>query len=164
MSFIGELSFTLGQHLADHQLTLTTAESCTGGGIAQAITDIPGSSQWFSHGFISYSNIAKQQLLGVEYDLIERHGAVSQAVAEAMAIGALSVATADLSVAVTGIAGPGGGTPEKPVGTVWISWGSTTSTVESQRFLFSGDRNSVRNQSVIESLKGLICLLEKNTV
>jgi len=168
MSLIDELSHQLVRQLTHHKLILTTAESCTGGGISQALTDIPGSSQCFSHGFISYSNLAKQQLLGVEAALIKQHGAVSQVVVEAMALGALNKANADIAVAVSGIAGPSGGTVEKPVGTVWISWlsrGFTAgSTPKSQRFQFSGDRKSVRNQSVEESLKGLIKITVKNTV
>ncbi len=168
MSLIDELSHQLVEQITHQKLMLTTAESCTGGGISQAVTDVSGSSQCFSHGFITYSNLAKQQLLSVDAALIEQHGAVSQSVVEAMALGALDKANADVAVAVSGIAGPGGGTVEKPVGTVWISWvrrGITTDSVPiSQRFQFSGNRKSVRNQSVEESLKGLIKITVKNTV
>ncbi|MFT5116926.1 MAG: nicotinamide-nucleotide amidase [Kiritimatiellia bacterium] len=158
------LSLELGQSLSRRQLTVTTAESCTGGGIAQAITDIPGSSQWFSQGFITYSNSAKQQLLGVNPQLFEIEGAVSQAVVEAMATGALKAANAELSIAISGIAGPDGGTVEKPVGTVWICWLEQHAIPVSQCFQFMGDRKEIRNQAVIEALRGIIDLANKNTV
>jgi nicotinamide-nucleotide amidase len=164
MSLIDELSLELAACLREQQLTITTAESCTGGGIAQAITDVPGSSQWFSHGFVTYSNAAKQQLINVPPSLIQHHGAVSQQVVEAMAIGALNVANSDLAVAVSGVAGPSGGTPEKPVGTVWIAWLLKSQPVTSQLFVFSGDRKNIRNQSVVESFKGSLETLRKNTV
>lgn len=164
MSLIYELSAELGRCLANQQLMLTTAESCTGGGIAAAITDVPNSSTWFSHGFVTYSNAAKQQQLHINPTLIETYGAVSQPVVEAMAAGALAVASADLAIAVSGIAGPDGGTNEKPVGTVWIAWVRPNNRPTSQMFSFSGDRKSVRNQSVIASLKGALSLVENNTV
>lgn len=164
MPRIQDLSEQLGQHLVARQLIVTTAESCTGGGVAQAITDIAGSSQWFSHGFITYSNQAKQQLLNVDSDLINTYGAVSQDVVESMACGALLASGADVAVAVSGIAGPDGGSSEKPVGTVWIGWASQENLVSSQKFLFLGNRNSVRNQSVEKSLEGLIEIIIKNTV
>lgn len=163
MSLIDSLSLELGQYLQQQNLTVTTAESCTGGAIAQAITNISGSSAWFSHGFITYSNQAKQELLDLSPDLFIEQGAVSQAVVEAMAAQALTLAHADLSVAVSGIAGPNGGSPEKPVGTVWIAWATVHQPVISQRFQFDGDRKSIRNQTVIESLKKLI-KMTKNTV
>jgi nicotinamide-nucleotide amidase len=164
MSRSYNLSLELGQYLSQRQLTVTTAESCTGGGIAQAITDIPGSSQWFSQGFITYSNSAKQQLLGVSPTLFETQGAVSQAVVEAMAIGSLKVANAELAIAISGVAGPDGGTVEKPVGTVWICWLAQHALPVSHCFHLSGDRKSIRHQSVIEALQGLIELIRKNTV
>lgn len=164
MPRIQDLSDQLGQHLVARQLIVTTAESCTGGGVAQAITAIAGSSQWFSHGFITYSNQAKQQLLNVDSDLINTYGAVSQDVVESMACGALLASGADVAVAVSGIAGPDGGSSEKPVGTVWIGWASQENLVSSQKFLFLGNRNSVRNQSVEKSLEGLIEIIIKNTV
>ncbi len=156
MNSIQTLSNILGKQLQQQQLTIATAESCTGGGIAQAITDVAGSSQWFTHGFVTYSNQAKQQLLNVKPQIIQCHGAVSQKVVEAMAMGALEASGASLAVAVSGIAGPDGGSPEKPVGTVWIAWQRYNMPPESQCFLFMGDRKSIRNQAVSESLKGVI--------
>lgn len=147
-----------GQLLAAGQ-TLATAESCTGGMIAKCITDLPGSSAWFDRGWVTYSDRAKRQELGVAAGLIKQHGAVSERVARAMARGALQFSLASVSVAVTGIAGPDGGTPEKPVGTVWIAWArreGVHTRVESRRFLFSGDRDAVRRQSAEEALKGLL--------
>ncbi len=158
------LAQQLGQLLMASGTTVTTAESCTGGGISQAITQIAGSSQWFGHGFVTYSNDAKTQLLNVPAAVITEQGAVSQAVVEAMAIGAAEKAQADYAIAVSGIAGPDGGTPEKPVGTVWIAWQSSKNTVSSEKFIFQGDRNSVRNQAVEKSLQGLIEIIQKNTV
>ena len=156
MSTIDKLCQELGQKLIGRGYCVTTAESCTGGGIAQAITDIAGSSQWFSHGFVTYSNQAKQQLLAVPESLFLEHGAVSQAVAEAMVEGAINTANADLGVAVSGVAGPGGGSQEKPVGTVWIAWKLKNNPVKSRCYLFSGNRKNIRNQSVTESLTALI--------
>jgi nicotinamide-nucleotide amidase len=159
-----QLATQVGQLLSARGAVMTTAESCTGGGIAQAITAIAGSSQWFGHGFITYSNMAKAQMLAVPADMITVHGAVSQPVVEAMAIGAIQHAQADYAIAVSGIAGPQGGTPEKPVGTVWIAWKSPQQPVRSQKFVFSGDRNSVRNQAVKNALSVLIEVIQKNTV
>ncbi|ODS23733.1 damage-inducible protein CinA [Candidatus Endobugula sertula] len=164
MELKNELSVELGQYLRESQWMVTTAESCTGGGIAQAITNIAGSSQWFTHGFVTYSNLAKQQLLGVDASLFDSVGAVSSEVVEAMAEGAKAVARADFAIAVSGIAGPGGGSTQKPVGTVWIGWSNRDSTTFSQRYLFSGNRQSIRNQSIIEALKGLIKIIKINTV
>lgn len=158
------LSAELGLLLSTQNLLVTTAESCTGGGIAEAITRIAGSSRWFSHGFVTYSNEAKSQLLNVSPSLIEKHGAVSQPVVEAMALGAQQAANADFSIAVSGVAGPDGGTVNKPVGTVWIGWCQRECDPFSTCYQFSGNRKSIRKQTVIESLQGLIHLIEKNTV
>ena len=139
---------------------IATAESCTGGRIAGHCTDLAGSSDWFERGFISYSNASKTALLGVDAALIEAQGAVSEAVALAMAEGALRLSQADLAVAVTGVAGPGGGTAAKPVGTVWLAWawrdaaGLVCTLVQHQRF--DGDRAAVRLASVAAALQGLI--------
>ena len=138
-----------------NKISLTTAESCTGGLIAAACTDLPGSSQWFERGFVTYSNAAKTELLGVDAALIERDGAVSESVAMAMVQGAIKHRRAEVAVAVTGIAGPDGGSAKKPVGTVWIAWsvlGKTTAT----RHHFAGDRAAVREQTVLSALQGLI--------
>lgn len=122
MEHIQALANQLGDALAKQQWVATTAESCTGGGVATAITDIAGSSQWFDRAFITYSNEAKMQMLGVQAETLANHGAVSEPVVEQMAEGALTNSLADISVAISGIAGPTGGTEEKPVGTVWFAW------------------------------------------
>jgi nicotinamide-nucleotide amidase len=155
---LNRLSVQLGRYLLQQGHTITTAESCTGGGVAHAITDTSGSSQWFSHGFIVYSDLAKQQLLQVDAGDLERYGAVSQQVAEAMAVGAVAATQADVAIAVTGIAGPEGGSEQKPVGTVWIAWSKKDFSVISQDFHFEGNRKSIRYQTVIEALKGVMVL------
>jgi nicotinamide-nucleotide amidase len=131
---------------------LATAESCTGGMIAAACTDLAGSSAWFERGFVSYSNEAKTELLGVPAALIATHGAVSREVAEAMATGALARSRATVAVAVTGIAGPGGATPGKPVGTVWLAWAVRGLASGAERLNLSGDRAAVRSQTVEAAL------------
>ncbi len=138
---------------------MASAESCTGGLIAGACTDLSGSSNWFERGFVTYSNAAKTEMLGVDAALIEAHGAVSEAVARAMAIGALRHSHAQVSVAVTGVAGPTGGSLDKPVGTVWFGWCvAETSTSEMHRF--AGDRAAVRLQTVQLALTRLVELLD----
>ena len=138
---------------------LATAESCTGGLIAGACTDLAGSSNWFERGFVSYSNAAKTELLGVDPDLIVRHGAVSEPVARAMAQGALQHSKAQCALAVTGIAGPGGGSADKPVGTVWFAW-ATPDGVHSEMQRFDGDRAQVRSATVQHSLAVLLSLAQ----
>lgn len=133
---------------------LATAESCTGGLIAGACTEVAGASNWFDRAFITYSNTAKTELLGVPAALIERHGAVSEAVARAMARGAAERAGVPATVAVTGVAGPGGGSAEKPVGTVWFGW-CVQGDVQAQRCCFAGDRAAVRLQTVAHALQEL---------
>ncbi|MDE2414970.1 MAG: CinA family protein [Comamonadaceae bacterium] len=137
---------------------LATAESCTGGMIAAACTDLAGSSQWFERGFVSYSNAAKTELLGVPAGLIAQHGAVSEPVARAMAEGAVQHSAAQVSVAVTGVAGPTGGTPDKPVGTVWFGW-CVAGATHSAMMHFAGDRAAVRAQTVRHALARLAQLL-----
>lgn len=134
---------------------MATAESCTGGLIAGACTDIAGSSDWFERGFVSYSNQAKTEMLGVDAALIEAHGAVSEAVALAMARGAVAHSRAQCSLAVTGVAGPGGGSPAKPVGTVWFGW-CVDGHTDAECLRFDGDRAAVRQQTVEHALKGLL--------
>lgn len=134
---------------------LATAESCTGGLIAGACTDLAGSSDWFERGFVSYSNAAKTELLGVPAALIDAHGAVSEPVALAMAEGALARSHADWAVAVTGIAGPGGGSAEKPVGLVWLAWMRRGGAAQAERHVFPGDRAAVRAATVARALAGL---------
>jgi nicotinamide-nucleotide amidase len=137
---------------------LATAESCTGGMISAACTDLAGSSNWFERGFVSYSNDAKTELLGVDAALIAQHGAVSEAVARAMAAGAVSRSKAQVAVAVTGVAGPTGGTRAKPVGTVWFGW-SVQGVVTTEMIHFAGDRAAVRAATVNHALRGLIELI-----
>ncbi len=137
---------------------LATAESCTGGGIGHAITAMAGSSQWFAGGVISYGNDVKEQLLQVSQQVLQQHGAVSEAVAIAMAEGARTLLNTDLAVATTGIAGPGGGSAEKPVGTVWIAWSMAGSNV-ARHFEFCGDRGQIRQQAVEQALQGVVALL-----
>jgi nicotinamide-nucleotide amidase len=138
---------------------VSVAESCTGGGLAAAITRIAGSAKWFDRGFVTYSNEAKRELLGVSARTLRNHGAVSEPVAREMARGVLKRSPSALSVSITGIAGPGGGTREKPVGTVWIAWGVREGPLQSRQFLFKGGRVEVRKQTVAMALQGLIDLL-----
>jgi nicotinamide-nucleotide amidase len=145
----------LGKILLEREAVVTTAESCTGGGIAEAITAVAGSSQWFDCAFIAYANKAKQKLLGVEQSLLDQFGAVSKQVVEQMALGAIEASKADYAVAVSGIAGPDGGTANKPVGTVWICWHTPKVTI-SEKFILQGDRQSVREQAVKISLQQLL--------
>ena len=154
-----ELATHVGVALKEKHLFLATAESCTGGGVAQAVTEIPGSSEWFDRGFVTYSNDSKTGLLGVSAALIAQHGAVSEEVAQAMAVGALANSSAGLSLSTTGIAGPGGAVPGKPVGTVCFCW-AMGRTIRTERQVFSGDRRAVRQQSVVHALKGLLRFLE----
>lgn len=150
-----ELATQVGLHLHQRQLLLATAESCTGGGIAAAMTDIAGSSAWFECGFVTYSNAAKSTMLGVPAALIAAHGAVSEEVAAAMAQGALAHSGAQVAVSTTGIAGPGGAVPGKPVGTVCFGWAGKDG-VRTQRMQFDGDRQAVREQAVAFALQGLL--------
>ncbi|RMG34212.1 MAG: CinA family protein [Gammaproteobacteria bacterium] len=145
----------LAERLTRRGEMLATAESCTGGWIAKVLTDRPGSSAWFDCGFVTYSNQAKEEMLGVPADVIAIHGAVSHETVVAMAAGALARSRASWSMAVSGIAGPGGGTPEKPVGTVWLAWG-TPEGVGSACEHFPGDRNQVRAATVERALRGLL--------
>ena len=153
------LAKRVGGRLLGQGRRLTTAESCTGGWIAKALTDVPGSSQWFGEGFVTYSNDAKVRRLKVPRSVLESDGAVSQAVAIAMAEGALLRAGADVSVAVTGIAGPDGAVPGKPVGTVWLCWAERRGgriRVTAERKNFRGDRETVRRKTVETALRGLL--------
>ena len=153
-----ELATRVGHTLKAKGLLLATAESCTGGGIAHAITEIAGSSEWFDCGFVTYSNASKNELLDISEALIAQHGAVSEEIAGAMAEGAVANSSSDVAVSTTGIAGPGGAVPGKPVGTVCFGWrvGDKTYT---ERLVFKGDRQEVRAQTVEHSLKGLLKLL-----
>ncbi|RFO96103.1 damage-inducible protein CinA [Rhodoferax lacus] len=152
----------LAATLLAQQRMLATAESCTGGLIAAACTDLAGSSEWFERGFVTYSNAAKSDMLGVDAQLIARHGAVSEIVARAMAQGALQQSLAQVSVAVTGVAGPSGGSADKPVGTVWFAWG-LPGAVHSEMRRFNGDRAAVRAATVQHALQRLLTLLNTQT-
>ena len=155
-SLIDALSAELGSLLAARGWRVTAAESCTGGLVAGAITATAGSSSWFDQAFVTYSNAAKADALGVADRVLEAHGAVSEAVACAMADGARTRAGADVAVAVTGIAGPGGGTSQKPVGTVCFAWALRDAPVVSATRRFDGDRTAIRRASVVAALEGLI--------
>jgi nicotinamide-nucleotide amidase len=155
-----ELSAVVGAACRQRRLFLATAESCTGGWVAQVITHTAGSSEWFERGFVTYSNEAKIGMLGVRAQTIERFGAVSPETAAEMAAGALTNSRATLSLAITGIAGPGGGTPEKPVGTVCFGWCRAGETALTETLIFAGDRESVRRQAVLHSLRGLLLRLD----
>ena len=150
-----ELVLELGERLHERGWWLSCAESCTGGGIAAALTDVAGSSAWFDRGFVTYSNQAKQEMLGVSPETLMRYGAVSRETVVEMAGGALLRSKADLSVAVSGVAGPGGGTADKPVGTVWIAWASDR-IVDSLHEHYPGDRAAVRAATVDTALRGLL--------
>ena len=154
-----ELASALGGKLRDGRDMLVTAESCTGGWIAKAMTDVAGSSEWFDCGMVAYSHEAKQALLGVRPGTLEEHGAVSRETAVEMVSGALVHSGATLAVAVTGIAGPGGGTEDKPVGTVWIAWKRRAGDSRAELFHFDGDRDAVRRCTVMAALQGLEPLL-----
>ncbi len=154
---ITRLAAHLGERLLVCGAQVTTAESCTGGGIAEAITRISGSSAWFEAGYVTYSNAQKTTQLGVPADLFPRVGAVSRDVVEAMARGAQARSGARFAVAVSGIAGPDGGSAEKPVGTVWLAW-ADGEQVFAERRLFDGDRAAVRRQTVEAALEGLLRL------
>lgn len=157
------LAAQLGGMLKAHGLMLATAESCTGGGVTQAVTDVAGSSAWFERGFITYSNLAKQQMLGVSEETLKQHGAVSEATVREMVAGALQHSNAQVALAVSGIAGPDGGTADKPVGTVWFAWGIKHGAVYAQRHQISGNRAEVRAQAVHIALQGMISLLGQRT-
>lgn len=146
----------LGLRLGGKQAFLAVAESCTGGLIAKRITDVAGSSGWFERGLVVYSNQAKQDLLGVAPELLEQSGAVSRECALAMARGLLVMTPADWGLAVTGIAGPGGGSPEKPVGLVWLAWSRRGGAVEAEALQLSGSREQIRAAAADAALRGLL--------
>lgn len=156
-----QLSKRLGEQLLQRNWRIATAESCTGGGVAAAITATPGSSAWFEYGIVSYANTAKEKLLGVSSATLEREGAVSEAVVIEMARGVLALAGADIAVAISGIAGPGGGSPEKPVGTVWFGWVMATGDVKTELKSFDGGRAEVQRQAVVFALEWTFKLLER---
>jgi nicotinamide-nucleotide amidase len=153
---LSTLGILAGGRLKERGERLVSAESCTGGWVAQVVTSVSGSSEWFERGFVTYSNEAKQELLGVRIETIARHGAVSEEVAREMALGALAASHGTLAVAVTGVAGPSGGTPAKPVGMVCFAWAGRHGTARSETRHFTGNREKVRRQSVLRALQGVI--------
>lgn len=153
---IDDLASRLGLALKLHGLTLATAESCTGGGIAEAVTRVPGASGWFDRGFVTYSYESKADLLGVRRETLLDFGAVSEEVARQMVEGAIARSRGQVAVAVTGIAGPDGGLPDKPVGTVWFAWKFPKKSIISEVCHFSGDREAVRQQTVAHALSKLL--------
>jgi nicotinamide-nucleotide amidase len=157
------LAAQVGGALKSHGMTLATAESCTGGGVTQAITEVAGSSAWFERGFVTYSNLSKQQMLGVRETTLKQYGAVSEMAVREMVAGALANSAAQVALAVTGIAGPDGGTADKPVGTVWFAWGIKHGETHAQRHQLGGNRAEVRAQAVHIALQGLIDLLNQSS-
>ena len=155
-----KLSRTVGERLKSAGATLVTAESCTGGWVAQTLTSVAGSSDWFERGFVTYSDDAKREMLGVRPETLSRHGAVSEETAREMAHGALERSRGTLALAVTGIAGPGGGSAAKPVGMVCFAWAGKSGGVRSETCSFRGDRESVRRQSVLRALEGVLQALD----
>ena len=153
------ISAAVGRRLKRARARLVTAESCTGGWVAQAVTSVAGSSDWFERGFVVYSNAAKEQMLGVKRATLRKHGAVSEQTAREMALGALRHSRASVSLAVTGVAGPGGGSAAKPVGTVCFAW-ARGGAVASETRRFPGGRESVRRRSVLHALEGLLKQLD----
>ncbi len=157
-----ELAGEIGESLSARALQLAVAESCTGGWLAQCCTDIAGASHWFDRGWVTYSNQAKQDCLGVSENTLEKQGAVSKATAIEMAEGALAQSDADISVAITGIAGPDGGSEDKPIGTIWFAWAMPQRTTLVQHQFLSGDRQSIRAQAVEIALRGIQSSLRQN--
>lgn len=156
---IHQLAIRVGERLCEERLLLVTAESCTGGMVAAAITDIAGSSGWFERGFVTYSNQSKTEMVGVPAALIDQYGAVSKAVAGAMAEGALRHSRADIALAITGIAGPGGGSEDRPVGTVSFAWSSGAHTINKTLHL-QGGRRQVRLLATAYALRGVLTLIQ----
>lgn len=154
-----QLATDLGAQLLRAHRKVSAVESCTGGGIAQAITAVAGSSQWFERGFVTYADTAKTEMVGVPRALLDRHGAVSVEVAAAMADGGMTVSGADYCIAVTGVAGPDGGSVDKPVGTVCFGWAAREQQTQTAQLHFTGDRHAVREQSIAHALAGLLALL-----
>lgn len=152
---ITSIAERVGNQLLQKKAKITTAESCTGGGIAEAITAVAGSSQWFEYGYITYANKAKKQLVNVSQNTLDTYGAVSEQVVEQMAVGAIHSSGANYAIAVSGIAGPDGGSAEKPVGTVWVCW-ITPETTRVEQYQLQGDRQAVREQVIKISLQELL--------
>lgn len=158
---MSDLAAQVGLALKQHGVMLATAESCTGGGVASAVTDIAGSSAWFERGFVTYSNQAKVEMLQVSNETLIRFGAVSEATVREMVSGALVRSQAQLALAVSGIAGPGGGTPEKPLGTVWFAWGLKDGMLATRLHHLQGNRTEIREQSIRIALQGVLDILDR---
>lgn len=156
---IKALVLNVANALTNHRLKLTTAESCTGGGLSYWLTSVPGSSAWFDRGFVTYSDDAKLTMLSVRPETLNQFGAVSEQAAREMAEGSLKHSLADLSIAITGIAGPTGGTEQKPVGTVWIAWASKKTSTQATSYLFSGDRQAIRLSAMAKALEKVLDML-----
>jgi len=156
-----KLAEEVGAALKSRRLMLATAESCTGGWVSEAVTMVPGSSDWFERGFVTYTCISKREMLGVKEATLEKHGAVAEEVVREMVEGALARSHAQVAVAVSGVAGPAGGTPDKPVGFVCFAWGMKDGKPRSETKRFSGDREAVRRQSVIVALEGVLEMVGK---
>jgi nicotinamide-nucleotide amidase len=163
---LNELGEQVGAALKKNELVLTTAESCTGGWIGEVVTMVSGSSAWYDRGFITYTNAAKQQMLGVKALTLREHGAVSEPVVREMVAGALAASRAHIAVSVSGVAGPTGGTADKPVGTVCIGWArkgvAAGTELRAETCHFDGDREAVRRQSVIRALQGVLAMTRIN--
>ncbi len=159
-----DLAAGVGAALKARGLWLVTAESCTGGWIGEAVTAVPGSSAWYERGFVTYTNVAKREMLGVDAHILEQSGAVSEETVRAMVTGALANSHAEVAVAVSGVAGPAGGTAAKPVGTVCIGWGLKSGMPAAETQHFAGDREAVRRQSVERALAGVLALLGSSLV
>ena len=164
MDELGELAAQVGAALKARGWTLATAESCTGGWVGEAVTSVAGSSHWYDRGFITYTNESKQEMLGVSAQTLAEYGAVSEQTVKEMAAGALKHSHADITVAISGIAGPGGAAPGKPVGTVCMAWAARSGTGHSKTFHFDGDRAEVRRQAVIAALRGVLRMMEGEAV
>lgn len=155
------LSVRVGQELDKNRYLLVTAESCTGGGLSEAVTRIPGSSAWFDRGFITYSNQSKVTMLNVSEDTLQQYGAISENTAIEMAQGALDNSIADIAVAITGIAGPGGATQDKPVGLVCFAWLDRDINMRSTHIIFKGDRLQIRHQACLMAMQGILDLIDR---
>ncbi|MFM2322130.1 MAG: Nicotinamide-nucleotide amidohydrolase PncC [Pseudomonadota bacterium] len=164
LSQVHRFAKAIGDKLKQQRLQLVTAESCTGGQLAQTITSVPGASVWFERGFITYSNLSKQQILGVDEALLNQYGPVSEKTALAMATGALKQSPANISIAITGIAGPDGGSQEIPVGTVWTAWAKQKSFHQAVCQHYAGDRLTIRYAAVEFALLTLLKLMEKEII
>jgi nicotinamide-nucleotide amidase len=154
------LAQAVGAALKSRGLMLATAESCTGGWVSEAVTMVSGSSEWFERGFVTYTNAAKREMLAVRQETLDLHGAVSEQTVREMAAGALAASQAQIAVAVSGVAGPTGGSPEKPVGMVCLGWARAGQPAQAQTARFSGDRYAVRRQAVLEALRGVLRLAQ----